>query len=98
MRLPFRGPLLVISMICGGGALAAGTLAIRHAASKADTPEVVAISTRQAQAGTCEGYNLELAAAAAIQTRLAKHEEASRLLAMRQNCGPATAAVIRSAR
>jgi aspartokinase-like uncharacterized kinase len=97
-RLPFRGPLLVIAMVCGGGALAAGTLAIRHASSKADIAEAAAEQLRVARAGTCAGYNDELVAAAAIQTRLGKTEEAARLLGMRQPCNAATASNIRSAR
>lgn len=97
-RLPFRGPLLVIAMVCGGGALAAGTLAVRHTAAKADIAEATAEQLRAARAGTCLGYNDELAAAAATQSRLGKTEEAARLLAMRQPCNAATAANIRSAR
>ena len=97
-RLPFQGPLLVIAMVCGGGALAAGTLVVRHAASQADIAEAAAQQLRAERAGTCEGYNAELTAAAAMQSRLGKTEEGTRLLAMRQPCNAATASNIRSAR
>ncbi len=97
-RLSFRGPLLVIGMLCGGAALAAGTLAARHSMEKIPTPEAAAMKVRNDQAGTCEGYNVELVAAATIQTRVGRHEEASRLLAMRQPCNPATPVLYRSAR
>lgn len=93
-----RGVLLVTGMVLGGGLLAAGTLTIRHASSTAATPERVSLQQRQAQAGTCEGYNLELASAAAMQARLNRPEEAARLLAMRQACGAGTSAAVRSAR
>jgi hypothetical protein len=85
-------------MVCGGAALAAGTLAARHSMEKIPTPEAAAMKVRNEQAGTCEGFNVELAAAAAIQTRIGRHEEAARILAMRQPCNPATPALYRSAR
>jgi glutamate-1-semialdehyde aminotransferase len=97
-RIPYRGPLLVIGMVLGGAGLAAGTLAARHSMEKIPTPEAAAMKIRNDQAGTCSGYNVELDAAAAIQTRLSRHEEAARLLAMRQSCNPATPANYRSAR
>ncbi len=93
-----RGVLLVAGMVVGGGLVAAGTLAIRHASSTAATPERASVQERRALAGTCEGYNLELVSAAAMQTRLNRPEEAARLLAMRQACGAGTAPAVRSAR
>jgi hypothetical protein len=97
-RFSFRGPLLVIGMVCGGAALAAGTLTARHSMEKIPTAEAAAMKARNEQAGTCDGYNVELVAAAEIQTRIGRHEEATRLLAMRQPCNPATPANYRSAR
>jgi hypothetical protein len=85
-------------MVCGGAALAAGTLAARHSMEKIPTSEAAAMKVRNDQAGTCAGFNVELIAAAEIQTRIGRHEEATRLLAMRQACNPATPALYRSAR
>jgi hypothetical protein len=68
------------------------------AASGVQIPHSVPGPARRAAADTCHGYNLELEEAAGIQLRIGKPVEARRLLAMRQDCATAPAAIIRSAR
>jgi hypothetical protein len=46
----------------------------------------VPMAVRRATSDTCEGYNVELVEVAAIETRQGRHENAARLLGMRQNC------------
>lgn len=68
------------------------------AASGTMVPHSVPMPARRAAADTCDGYNLELEEGAGIQIRIGNQAEAQRLMSMRQNCGAAAAAVIRSAR
>jgi hypothetical protein len=85
------GAVLVTRGIGGGTAASRAQGELRPAYS-------VRMEERRAHADTCQGYNLELEEAAAIQRRINRIDEAERLLGMRQNCSANTPAVIRSAR
>ena len=80
---------------------APGTRAYFRALSAGTAPlpaYAVPMELRRSNADTCTGFNLELEEGAGIQRRIGHHAEAERLLSMRQNCGAASAPVLRSAR
>jgi hypothetical protein len=55
-------------------------------APRPGAPGSVPMALRRATSDSCEGYNIELVEAAAIETRQGRHENAARLLGMRQDC------------
>jgi hypothetical protein len=79
--------LLMITLILLGGAVAAVSVTARSVIRTQNNPPArQEAELRRSLAGTCEGMNLELADAAATQTRIGRQAEAARLLSMRQNC------------
>ncbi len=108
MRTP---AIIFVAVLALGGAAAAGAFIFMHGpspgsacATGARAPSgplpaySVRMEERRASADTCQGYNLELEEAAAIQRRINRNDEAERLLGIRQDCNANTPPVIRSAR
>ena len=65
-------------------------------AQRPGAPGSVPMALRRATSETCDGYNVELVEAAAIETRRNRHDNAARLLGMRQDCTAATPEYFRS--
>lgn len=65
-------------------------------AARPGAPGSVPMALRRATSDSCEGYNVELVEAAAIETRQGRHENAARLLGMRQDCRANTSPHYRS--
>jgi hypothetical protein len=87
LRVSASAWLLMLVLVAAGAVVAAVSVTARSAL-RAQTNEsaVQEVELRRRLAGTCEGTNLDLADAAATQSRRGNGAEASRLLAMRQNC------------
>jgi hypothetical protein len=101
MRMPLFAAVCAAGLIGTAGLVVVGTswrspgeVHARAAVSAASGS--VPMSERRRASDTCEGYNLELREAAAIQRRIGHEAEAARLLSMQQPCSAATSPLIRS--